>query len=76
MQIRFSVDGGIAAFPGLAKPVTIDCAKLSSVDSAHLRDLVHRADFFARPIRGRPRERRMRARTRSRSTTARSAAER
>lgn len=52
MRIRFSVDGGIAAFPGLAKPVTIDCAKLSSVDSAHLRDLVHRADFFARPIRG------------------------
>lgn len=49
MRIEFSVDGGIAAFPGLAKPVTIDCATLPAADTAHLRELVHRADFFARP---------------------------
>ncbi|HMA31255.1 MAG TPA: protealysin inhibitor emfourin [Casimicrobiaceae bacterium] len=46
MHIDFSIDGGIAAFPGLAKPVRIDCAALSARDAAQLRDLVNKADFF------------------------------
>jgi hypothetical protein len=46
MHIDFRIDGGIAAFPGLAKPVHIDCAALPDRDAAQLRDLVNKADFF------------------------------
>ena len=49
MRIDFQVDGGIAAFPGLAKPVTIDCEALPAAATARLRDLVREADFFALP---------------------------
>ena len=49
MRIDFSIDGGFAAFPGLAKPVTIDCEALPPADEARLRDLVHRAGFLSRP---------------------------
>lgn len=46
MHIDFRIDGGIAAFPGLAQPVRIDCAELPERDAARLRDLVRKADFF------------------------------
>jgi Emfourin len=49
MRIDFRVDGGLAAFPGLAKPVTIHCDALPAGENAHIRDLVRRADFFTRP---------------------------
>lgn len=49
MRIDFRIDGGIAAFPGLAKPVTIDCDSLAPAEAARLRELVRRADFFERP---------------------------
>jgi len=49
MRIDFQVEGGIAAFPGLAKPVSIDCEKLPAAATVRLRDLVRRADFFALP---------------------------
>jgi emfourin len=49
MRIDFSVDGGLAAFPGLAKPVSIDCEALPPGRSAYLRELMRRADFFALP---------------------------
>ncbi|HEX6136331.1 MAG TPA: protealysin inhibitor emfourin [Casimicrobiaceae bacterium] len=49
MRIDFSVDGGLAAFPGLAKPVTIDCDALAPQEGERLRDLVRRADLFALP---------------------------
>lgn len=48
MRVRFSIDGGIAAFPGLRKPVTIDCAGLLPAQVEHIRELMHRADFFVR----------------------------
>jgi emfourin len=48
VRIDFRIDGGLAAFPGLAKPVTIDCDRLPPQTSARLRDLVRRADFFER----------------------------
>ena len=56
MHIDFRIDGGIAAFPGLAKPVRIDCAALSVSDAAQLRDLVTKADFFgvAEPVPAAP----------------------
>lgn len=52
MRIDFSVDAGLAAFPGLARPVTIDCEALPPPQRERLRDLVHKADFFALPARG------------------------
>src|SRR6188472_549432 len=49
MRIDFQVEGGIAAFPGLAKPVSIDCERLPAAATARLRDLVRQVDFFALP---------------------------
>lgn len=49
MRIEFRVDGGLAAFPGLAKPVSIDCSALPAPAGERLRDLVHRARLFALP---------------------------
>jgi hypothetical protein len=49
LQIEFRVDGGLAAFPGLAKPVRIDCAVLPAGEAARLRELVRKSDFFAAP---------------------------
>jgi hypothetical protein len=49
LRIDFHVDGGLAAFPGLAKPVSIHCDALPAHDRERLRDLVRRADFFALP---------------------------
>jgi hypothetical protein len=49
MRIDFRIDGGLAAFPGLAKPVTIDCESLKPAETALLRELVDRADFFSFP---------------------------
>ena len=47
MRIDFRMDGGLAAFPGLAKPVSIACDALPPAQAARLRSLVERADFFA-----------------------------
>jgi len=55
LRIEFRIDGGLAAFPGLAKPVTIDCDALSASQTAHLRELVQRANFFALPTHAPPR---------------------
>jgi hypothetical protein len=49
MRIDFRVLGGLAAFPGLAAPVTIHCDALPATENARLHDLVGRADFFALP---------------------------
>jgi hypothetical protein len=51
LRIEFRVDGGLAAFPGLAQPVTIHCDALPPQARAHLRELVRRADFFGSPER-------------------------
>lgn len=50
MRIQFQVDGGIAYFPGLSRPVTIDTAQLSEADAAELRRLVDAAQFFDLPV--------------------------
>jgi len=54
MRIDFRMDGGIAAFPGLAKPVSIDCEALPPADTARLRTLVQRAGIFTRSHRKHP----------------------
>ncbi|MEP7063899.1 MAG: protealysin inhibitor emfourin [Betaproteobacteria bacterium] len=51
MKIEFKVEGGIAHFPGLQKPVTIDAARLPAPHVARLRRLVDGARFFdAAPV--------------------------
>ena len=57
MRIQFKTDGGIAYFPGLSKPVTIDTDELSAEEAANLERLIENADFFnlpaiAPPLRG------------------------
>jgi hypothetical protein len=53
MRIDFRMDGGFAALPGFAKPVTIDCEGLPPAQTARLRDLVQRAHFFSLPVKSR-----------------------
>jgi hypothetical protein len=54
MKIEFCVDGGFAHLPGLAKPVTIDCAALPPAHGARLARLVERARFFDAPAPAAP----------------------
>jgi hypothetical protein len=49
LRIDFSIDGGLAAFPGLARAVSIHCDALPAHENARLRDLVRHANFFALP---------------------------
>lgn len=49
MRIAFSMDGGIASFPGLRRPVTLDCDHLPPQRAARLRELVDDAHFFSAP---------------------------
>ncbi len=48
MKIRFSVDGGFAALPGLARPVEIDVDSLPAAQASRLRACVDRSRFFDR----------------------------
>jgi hypothetical protein len=49
MKIQYSEEGGIAYFPGLAKPKTIDLSELSGEASEQLRQLISRVDFWNLP---------------------------
>lgn len=49
MRIQFQVEGGLAHFPGLSRPVTIDTASLPSSEASELEGLVQRARFFTLP---------------------------
>lgn len=49
MRIQFQVEGGIAHFPGLSQPVTIDTARLPEAEAAELLELVDAAQFFDLP---------------------------
>ena len=49
MRIEYSVDGGLAAFPGLARPTPIDVDALAADDASRLRELLERSRFFDRP---------------------------
>jgi hypothetical protein len=51
VKIDFRVEGGLAAFPGLAAPVTIECDALPAPEKARIHELVQRAGFFALPAR-------------------------
>ena len=47
MRIDFSIDGGIAAFPGLREPVIIDCDTLPPEERTELQHLIDGANLFA-----------------------------
>lgn len=49
MHVEFSSEGGIAHFPGLSAPVTIESDQLSDADAAELERLVGAARFFELP---------------------------
>ncbi len=51
MRIQFSMEGGIAYFPGLSRPVTIDSKQLNEQEAAELKGLVDAADFFNLPAK-------------------------
>ena len=46
MQISISQSGGVAYFPGLSKPRTLDVESLSDADQQELRQLVEASGFF------------------------------
>ena len=49
MTIEFRTSGGVAYFPGLAAPVTIDTSDLPADRRAKLEGLVEDAHFFDQP---------------------------
>lgn len=49
MRVTLTTEGGLAYFPGLARPVTIDDTTLPPEQSAELHRLVAAADFFHQP---------------------------
>ena len=51
MRIDFSIDGGIAAFPGLREPVTIECDTLAPEERTELAHLIDDANLFGQPRR-------------------------
>lgn len=46
MRIQFKTEGGIAYFPGLSKPATIDTNELPAKEANELEQLIEAADFF------------------------------
>jgi hypothetical protein len=49
MRIQFKIEGGIAYFPGLSQPLTLDSAQLSQNDAAELKRLIDQTQFFDLP---------------------------
>jgi hypothetical protein len=49
MHVLFATSGGIAYFPGLARPVTIEADQLPREDASELDGLVTDSGFFERP---------------------------
>jgi hypothetical protein len=49
VRIQFQMEGGLASFPGLTKPVTIDTEKLPEEEAVRWAQRVQAAGFFDRP---------------------------
>lgn len=54
MHVHFTVSGGLAYLPGLARPADIDSDRLSGADAAELQRLVDAANFFSLPSKINP----------------------
>jgi len=51
MRVTYTVEGGFAAIPGLAKPIAIESATLPSDQGGELERRVQAARFFDQPTR-------------------------
>src|SRR5262245_47588354 len=49
MHVQFKTAGGLAHFPGLSAPLTLDSSTLSEADCRTLENLVEAAHFFDLP---------------------------
>jgi len=49
MRIQLKIDGGLAYFPGLSKPITIDSNALPVQEADKLKQLLEAAHFFDLP---------------------------
>ncbi|MBE3559792.1 MAG: hypothetical protein IMW89_11290 [Ktedonobacteraceae bacterium] len=49
MRVQLKIEGGIAFFPGLRKPVVIDTDHLPASEAAELKRLVQATRFFDLP---------------------------
>ncbi|HEU5014852.1 MAG TPA: protealysin inhibitor emfourin [Roseiflexaceae bacterium] len=49
MRITFQREGGVAFFPGLSKPVTIESDSLPSDEQAEIAQLIQQSAFFSQP---------------------------
>lgn len=54
MRVTLTTEGGLAYFPALAKPVTVDSAALPPDQADELQRLIAAADFFNRPSEAAP----------------------
>ena len=49
MRVIFQTEGGIAHFPGLSRPVTIETERMPGPEAAELRELMGAARLLDRP---------------------------
>lgn len=49
MRIEFKMEGGIAHFPGLSRPVAIDTEPMALEERTEMESLVEEAHFFELP---------------------------
>jgi hypothetical protein len=49
MRVEIAMEGGLAHFPGLARPVVIDVERLPDADRVELQQLLGAARFFEQP---------------------------
>ncbi len=49
MRIQLNIDGGLAYFPGLSKPIVVDSERLPAQEADKLRQLLNAARFFDLP---------------------------
>ena len=49
MRVIFQTEGGVAHFPGLSRPVTIETEALPEQEAAELRELMDAARLLDRP---------------------------
>jgi hypothetical protein len=49
LRVRFKTEGGVAHFPGLSEPVTIDSDELPEEEAVELKQRVEEARFFDLP---------------------------
>jgi hypothetical protein len=49
MRIQWKTEGGLAYFPGLSRPVTLESSTLPEAEAAAVRRLVEAARFFDLP---------------------------